>query len=64
MEGIVEVVMSRMSERLFASWDPDDPWSREHYHKLYLDAHTDAMMGKPETITVRIRPGDKLNDPT
>lgn len=58
----VRVTMTKMEGRLYSSFDPEDPWTREHYHKLTLDLATFNDMGQPETITVTIEEGNQLND--
>lgn len=49
-------------ERIEAGWyrQLGDDQTRRH-HRLYIDALLYAEMGKPETVTVTIEPGDRLD---
>lgn len=51
----VELTFEHMSQGHYASWNPEDPWTREHYCVLQLDKMRMAELDSPAKVEVIIR---------
>lgn len=58
-----QIVLRRVdSTNLYVAVDDEDaPWP-ERTHSFYVESVAVEDMGEPDTITVTIEPGDRLND--
>lgn len=46
--------LRHITNRHYGFFNPADPWSRDHYHKLTLDKATFEELGEPEYLEMTI----------
>ena len=54
----MKFTLRHIANRHYAFFDPSDPWTRDHYHKLTLDKFTFEELGCPEFIDITIERRD------